>query len=253
MKNRANILVIDDEPDLLENIKTILVEEDYNVKTAKNGEVGLKLIENEDFDLVICDIMMPKLNGYELLDEVNNSLSKDIPFIYLSAKTESVDFRKGMSLGADDYLLKPFDTDELISTIELRLNKSNSRKQTETQTTIDEKPYSLDDQVFINVKDALLPIRISDIKYIAAKNQYSELFFTKQNPITVKKSLSHWESIFPEKDFKRVHRAYLVNVHFILKIEKWFKNQFRVHIVGVEEPISVSRRYAAKVLPNLKL
>ncbi|SFC24248.1 response regulator [Spirosoma endophyticum] len=118
------ILLIEDNDDIRDNTAEILELTGYTVLTAENGKVGVEKALQTPPDLVICDIMMPVLDGYGVLHIFNkNPQLTGIPFIFLTAKTERTDFRKGMELGADDYLTKPFDESELLSAIEGRLNR----------------------------------------------------------------------------------------------------------------------------------
>src|ERR1035437_3167027 len=124
------ILLIEDNKDMRENTSEILELANYKVSTAKNGKEGVELAQKEKHDLIICDIMMPLLDGYGVL----HLLAKDpktahIPFIFLTAKAERSDLRKGMEMGADDYLTKPFDDIELINAVESRLKKSELIKK----------------------------------------------------------------------------------------------------------------------------
>lgn len=124
------IAVIEDNAEMRENIQEILELANYTVVSAENGRKGLDLIKQEKPDLILCDIMMPELDGYGVL----YYLSKDpeaasIPFVFLSAKAEMTDMRKGMTLGADDYITKPFDEVELLDAIEVRLRRSESIRQ----------------------------------------------------------------------------------------------------------------------------
>ena len=120
----TTILLIEDNDVIRTNTAEILTLTGYAVQTAENGRVGVeKALENRP-DLVICDIMMPVLDGYGVLHIFNkNPQLSGIPFIFLSAKIERSDFRKGMDLGADDYLTKPFEESELLSAIEGRLSR----------------------------------------------------------------------------------------------------------------------------------
>src|SRR5215212_1647528 len=118
------ILVIDDSTEIRENTAEIISLAGYNVYTAENGRKGVEVALKEIPDLIICDIMMPELDGYGVLHLVKkNSVTEHIPFIFLTAKTERTDFRKGMEMGADDYITKPFDDLELLRAIEMRLKK----------------------------------------------------------------------------------------------------------------------------------
>lgn len=123
------ILLIEDNEGVRENTAEILELSGYLVSTAENGKLGVAMAKDEAFDLIICDIMMPELDGYGVLHILNkNPQTSSIPFIFLTAKAERNDFRKGMSLGADDYLTKPFEEMELLNAIELRLSKAEKLK-----------------------------------------------------------------------------------------------------------------------------
>ncbi|MFN8339916.1 MAG: response regulator [Saprospiraceae bacterium] len=121
----AKILVIEDNNDVRENIEELLQLSGYHVVTAENGKTGTTKALEETPDLILCDIMMPELDGFGVLRILSNHpATMDIPFIFLTAKTEKEDFRRGMGLGADDYITKPYDDVQLLDTIEVRLKKS---------------------------------------------------------------------------------------------------------------------------------
>src|SRR5688572_13578210 len=123
------ILLIEDNKEMRENTAEILELANYKVFTAKNGKDGVEVAQKEKPDLIICDIMMPVLDGYAVLHLLaKNSETAGIPFIFLTAKAERSDFRKGMEMGADDYLTKPFDDIELLNAIEARLKKTEISK-----------------------------------------------------------------------------------------------------------------------------
>lgn len=118
------IVLIEDNKDVRENIAEILELSSYKVFTASNGKEGVKKALENLPDLILCDIMMPELDGYGVLKILSNNLkTANIPFVFLTAKSEKEDFRKGMDFGADDYLVKPFEDIQLLNTIELRLHK----------------------------------------------------------------------------------------------------------------------------------
>lgn len=119
------ILLIEDDSVLRENTAELLELSGYKVITAPNGEEGVGMAIKTIPDIVVCDIMMPVLDGYGVLSALaKDNATKHIPFIFLSAKTERKDVRKGMDLGADDYITKPFTENELVSAIESRLAKA---------------------------------------------------------------------------------------------------------------------------------
>ncbi|MDA9774202.1 response regulator [Saprospiraceae bacterium] len=119
------ILIIEDNQDVRENIAEILGLSGYRTAEAENGKIGIRMIQETKPDLIICDVMMPELDGFGVLKILNRQPEfMDIPFMFLTAKSEKNDFRKGMGLGADDYITKPFDDVELLESIEIRLKKS---------------------------------------------------------------------------------------------------------------------------------
>ncbi len=126
---RSKILIIEDNIDMRENISDILKLSNYDVITAANGKEGVLLTKETNPDLILCDIMMPQLDGHGVLHILSmDKKTSDIPFIFLTAKAEKSDFRTGMNLGADDYITKPFDGLDLLKVIERRLYKNNILK-----------------------------------------------------------------------------------------------------------------------------
>lgn len=120
------ILLIEDNKDVRENTADILKLHDYEVLTAENGQVGITMAKQHLPDLILCDIMMPIKDGYMVLEELSNATDTlHIPFIFLTAKSDRTDFRKGMNLGADDYLTKPFEENELLEAVDTRIRKND--------------------------------------------------------------------------------------------------------------------------------
>jgi len=124
------ILIIEDNLEVRENLAEIIELSDYEVTTAENGKIGVeKALENPP-DLILCDVMMPELDGYGVLNILGKKpKTAEVPFIFLTAKAEKSDFRKGMNLGADDYITKPFDQSELLDVLERRIAKSERIKK----------------------------------------------------------------------------------------------------------------------------
>jgi CRP-like cAMP-binding protein/CheY-like chemotaxis protein len=129
------ILVIDDNTDIRENTAEILELAGYRTFTAENGKQGVEVAIKQKPSVIVCDIMMPELDGYGVLHLLRkNPETQNIPFIFLTAKTERSDFRKGMEMGADDYITKPFEDIELLNAVEIRLKKSQILEQNYTST-----------------------------------------------------------------------------------------------------------------------
>jgi len=113
------VLVIEDNLEIRENTAEILELAGYKVITADNGEQGLSIVARENPDIVLCDILMPGINGYQVMKEIrDNPLTAGIPFIYVTASAEKTDVKLAMGLGANGYVRKPFDIQELMEAIE---------------------------------------------------------------------------------------------------------------------------------------
>jgi DNA-binding response OmpR family regulator len=141
---KKKILVIEDETFSRKNLLKILKAEAFEAIGAENGKIGIEIAIEQEPDIIICDIMMPDMDGYEVLkvlrQEPNTIL---IPFIFLTAKTERADVRQGMNLGADDYLIKPFEIDELLEAIATRCKKQEVIQQ-QVQLLLEELQESPD-------------------------------------------------------------------------------------------------------------
>ena len=126
----SKVLIIEDEKNIRETIKEILELNDYEIATAENGLIGIAKALQFKPDLIVCDVMMPEMDGFETLRNIRaiNDIS-NTPFVFLTAKTETRDFREGMKSGADDFLNKPFNTQELLEVIQLRITKSNQARE----------------------------------------------------------------------------------------------------------------------------
>ncbi|MDX2160945.1 MAG: hybrid sensor histidine kinase/response regulator [bacterium] len=139
---KARILIVEDDINLLEGIRTVLQLEGYAVLTAEHGEVALNILLHEPFppDLIVSDIMMPRMDGIQLLNEVRRRPEwMEIPFIFLTARSEKSDVVRGKRMGVDDYLVKPFDADDLLLAIESRLKRSEMIKKAKDEEITDLK------------------------------------------------------------------------------------------------------------------
>jgi len=152
----STVLVIDDNKDIRENTSEILELAGYTTLMAENGKQGVEIALRERPALIICDIMMPELDGYGVLHLLRkNPETELIPFIFLTARTERTDFRKGMEMGADDYITKPFEDIELLNAVEIRIKKSVISGQ------IYDSSFKGLNQFFSDVKDAGLTNKLS--------------------------------------------------------------------------------------------
>jgi DNA-binding response OmpR family regulator len=146
--------VVEDNHEVRENTKEILDLANYDVVTAENGKIGVERAQQDRPDLIICDIMMPELDGYGVLHILSRKPeTAGIPFIFLTAKTEKTDIRKGMNLGADDYLTKPFDDTDLLNAIEARLRKAMMQQKSYDATAAGFDLFIQDARHALNLKD----------------------------------------------------------------------------------------------------
>jgi CheY-like chemotaxis protein/CRP-like cAMP-binding protein len=123
------ILLIEDNREMAENIVSVLELAQYDVFCANNGKQGVFIAQQQQPDLILCDIMMPELDGYGVLHILHQDPeTANIPFVFLTARADKAELREGMNLGADDYLTKPFDTTDLLKVIETRLKKNDALK-----------------------------------------------------------------------------------------------------------------------------
>jgi DNA-binding NarL/FixJ family response regulator len=126
------ILVIEDEPEMRRNIAALLRYHDYQPIVAENGRVGIDAARREKPDLILCDVMMPEVDGYGVLRALQTDAAlARIPFIFLTAKGEKADLRSGMNLGADDYLTKPVPNADLVAAVGMRLRRSEQQLRRE--------------------------------------------------------------------------------------------------------------------------
>jgi len=203
------ILLIEDNDEIRENTAEILELSNYKVITAENGKRGVELAMGNKPDLIVCDIMMPVLDGYGVLMTLQkNTDTQNIPFIFLTAKAERNDFRKGMELGADDYITKPFEGSELLNAIESRLKKTDLLKQ-ELQTGVE----GVDQLLFASGRETLKSLTEGRniIKYKRKQQVYSEgnrptrLFYVQKGKIKTFKTNEYGKELiiglYNEGDF----------------------------------------------------
>lgn len=172
------VLLIEDNDDIRENVIEILELTEYEVLVAKNGKQGIQLAEERIPSIILCDIMMPEMDGYKVLEHLSkNPDTSAIPFIFLTAKAERSDLRKGMELGADDYLTKPFDDDELLHAIESRLRKKETQQLFYGQTL-----EKLD--VIISKKDGLAKLKEIMLERSARKYNKNQHIHREGNRVT---------------------------------------------------------------------
>ncbi|ABA20272.1 Putative diguanylate phosphodiesterase (EAL domain) with Response Regulator Receiver modulation [Trichormus variabilis ATCC 29413] len=189
------ILVIEDEESVRENILDLLQAEDFHTVSAANGRIGINLALAEFPDLILCDMMMPEVDGYGVLSALRQEpLTATIPFIFLTAKSAKADFRQGMDMGADDYLTKPFTRAELLSAVMNRL---------ERQATLKKYLINQNGIKISSPKTQLLEMSLHKViqqqKFQEFEVQYQPIVDIASGKIVAAESLLRWHS--PELGF----------------------------------------------------
>jgi len=248
-----SILIIEDNKDLVENISFLLKENGFDVFAAFNGKDGLKLFSLHNPSIILCDIMLPDINGYKILTELKKVKKTDFPiFIFLTAKAQRMDQRKGMELGADDFITKPFTFDELTRCINTQIKKRNilSAAHHSTIPTINKmnnSSLSYNDFIFVDDKlnQGLYPLK--EIAYIKSMKDYTNIFLQDNKRFLLRKSMFYWEKKLPKEKFLRIHRQTIVNLDFIGIVSKISSNRYCVSIKGMDIKLNVSQRFVKRL------
>ena len=200
------ILIIEDQPQMRRKLAMILEREHFEVAAAPNGLIGLDMARANPPDLILCDIMMPELDGYAVLEALRaDKTSATIPFIFLTAKGERIDQRTGMSFGADDYLTKPVVKDDLLDAIHARL-KRRQLEEKRFQERLDETRFSLDFTSPVPLEALGLSVREAEVLLWVAQGKSNADIATilGATEFTIKKHLTH---IFEKLGLESRHAA----------------------------------------------
>ncbi len=162
MAKKATILVVDDEPHVLKLVKANLETSGYKVLTAANGEEALQMVERETPDLVILDLMLPKLDGYTVCRRIREFSA--VPVIMLTARSAEMDLIHGFEVGADDYLTKPFSVSELLMRVQAVLRRSQWPEETIVRRTFKAGPIEIDFAQHRVTRDAE-PVKLTPTEY----------------------------------------------------------------------------------------
>ncbi len=212
------ILIIEDEQNIRDTLQEILEFSGYEVLTAANGKIGYNVIIDNQPDLVLCDVNMPELDGFELLGAITQRLKDKIvpPFLFLTAKVEREDMRIGMGLGADDYIFKPFDTFDILNIVRLRLDKRQQLLKINPPTKT-ETVFENFDKLALPTEDGLELISFDKIIKCQADRSYCNFHLVANRKILISKPMKDFENLLINKGFLKVHKSTIVNVKYIEK------------------------------------
>lgn len=236
MKTTFKAIVVDDEKLAREDLKVLLREfsEIEVIGEAETVEETKTLIKNLNPNLIFLDIQMPGKSGFDLLEEIQTNAK----IIFVTAYDEYA--IRAFEVNAKDYLLKPVIKERLAIAID-RL-----KTEQESETIVQEK-LEFDDNIFVMVNNHYQFVKIGSIIKIASAGNYTEIYTSSKLKGLVLKSLKDWETRLPGNYFVRIHRNSIINLEYVDRVEGWFNYSYKVYLKEINDPLVISRRYAAKL------
>jgi two-component system LytT family response regulator len=212
------ILIVEDDKNIRETLQDIFEMSGYQVSTAINGKLGYDSIIEKCPDIVVCDVDMPVLDGFELLVALNQRLKDTAvpPFLFLTAKVEPQFLRQGMNLGADDYIFKPFDHIDILNSVRLRLDKRSRLLKNGDLEDLKVK-ISIFEKLALPCDEGLILISFDDIIKCQADRAYCTFHLANGKSILVSKSMKEFEQLLIAHGFVKVHKSTIVNINYAKK------------------------------------
>ncbi|NPV58540.1 MAG: response regulator [Actinobacteria bacterium] len=242
-EEKYRILLIEDDPAISNVVELNLRLDNYDVFLAADGEEGLKMVKEVDPDLVILDVMMPKVDGWQVLMRLKaDEETRDIPVIMLTAIDDEQSKVIGLRGGADDYVPKPFSPLELAARVKVVLDRVG-RARRASRDPGREAPRL--EQVPVQKGDTIKLIPMEDIYYIDTKLEYANLHTYNESYLTTY-SLTELEKMLDRRSFFRTHRSFIVNLKKVNQIVRLSRNSLIVTLTDEKESrVPVSRRQAS--------
>lgn len=230
-------IIVDDERLARSELRAMLAEhpEVEVVGEADSVVQALELIERVKPGVVFLDIQMPGESGFDLLE----TLGGETKIVFVTAFDEYA--IRAFEVNALDYLLKPINPERLARAIE-RLSPGMS-----PQLIASPRKLDYEDRLFIDAGERSHFLKLKGVLCINAAGDYTEVLTVDGKKSLVLKSLKEWEDRLPDKFFLRIHRSVIINVEYVERVENWFNRSYRVHLNGVKEPFTISRRYATRL------
>ncbi|MBI3124437.1 MAG: response regulator [Ignavibacteriales bacterium] len=261
------ILLIEDNVDLAENISSLLEKDGYIIQTAFTGEDGLSTFIDFKPDLILCDILLPGINGYSVLKRLKKMEGILLPiFIFITAKNQRDELRQGMVLGADDYITKPFTHEELLLAIKVQFEKrTNTMKKLNAFSEMRRPANGKANAIFSNKSSSEKEIAghneyiflkskketgfhlINKIIVIKSLKDYTNIYLKDDKSIMLHRTLVEWEKKLPAEKFLRIHKQTLINRDYIENIEQTTSNRFLITLINYPKKLEVSQRYSRKL------
>lgn len=242
-EDKYRILLIEDDPTITNVVELNLRLDNYEVFVASDGEEGLKMVEEVDPDLVILDVMMPKMDGWQVLMELKaRDETRDIPVIMLTAMGDERSRVIGLRGGADDYISKPFSPLELTARVKVVLDRVGRARRLARQAS--ESGEARLDKIAVQKGDTIKLISTDEIYYIDTKHEYANIHTYNESFLT-NYTLSELEKML-NKDFFRAHRSFIVNLRKVNQIVRISRSSFLMILTDEKQSkIPVSRRQAS--------
>ena len=240
MPERMSAILVDDERLARKELRTMLAEHETIevIGEAENVEQAARLIRASRPDVVFLDIQMPGESGFQLFERV----AATFKVIFVTAFDEYA--LRAFEVNALDYLLKPINPARLARAVERLANGEPARPQPA-------RKLEYEDRLFLEVNERSHFLKVRDLIFISAAGDYSEIFTAEGRAggqkALVLKPLKEWEERLPERQFTRIHRSTIINLDYVERVENWLNRSYRIHLRNVEEPLVMSRRYAARL------
>ena len=245
----SKILVIDDHMTDDIDFNSLFSDTAFSVYISFDRTNGVDIAKRYLPNVIICNLECEN-DGFELIKElINSEHTQDIPIIYLSSVSSFTNQRRIMNEGADDYVVKPFNSEDLILSVERRIQKQTltrdkvmelCRESFEGESQIPSRK----DHILVTIGKRLQLIKYDQICCITALKEYSKVKTFDGRNIVIRKSLKTWLSLLPPRGFLRIHRSSIINVEAIQKIVKTRGRSYVVFLRSVEEPLELSQRYS---------
>ncbi|MBN2027896.1 MAG: LytTR family transcriptional regulator DNA-binding domain-containing protein [Actinobacteria bacterium] len=250
-EGKYRILLIEDDPAISNVVELNLKLDNYDVFLAADGEEGLKMVGETEPDLIILDVMMPKMDGWQVLMQLkSDDKTSDIPVIMLTAIDDEQSKVIGLRGGADDYVPKPFSPLELAARVKVILDRVGRAHRMNAEAA--KGPVRLE-QIPVQKGDTIKLIPMEDIFFIDTKHEYANLHTASDSYLTTY-SLSELEKVLDRKTFFRTHRSFIVNLKKVNQIIKLSRNSLIVTLRDDKESrVPVSRRQASALRDMLGL
>jgi two-component system OmpR family response regulator len=239
LKGSFNLLVIEDEPQIRENLAEILTLKGFDVTTASNGVNGLAQASHQPPDLILCDVMMPGMDGYQFLEKLRQKPSlANVPFIFLTAKATMGDLRHGMTSGADDYLAKPYQMKDLLAAIEGRLKRHYPQNLASGSPTFLKSIRGSDQKGWMT-------LQTEECLYFFIQNRHY-LVRHPQGIFQIVQTIEKLAEELDPKQFFRINRNVILHRKIIQKYSYWEKGKYCIYL-------SIDGKPQEAILPKARI